>query len=252
MKSKTRFVALVVFFGSVATSQAAFVFNETFESMTVGSNLQGNISSGQTWQVDAGTEFKIGNNRSSGGGTKSVRVDSQAASTWGWVNLPSPFSGGVNPLLKSSVDIWMDAGVSGATTYGLNLYGGAGGTTRIGGVRAYGSGTRVDVFDGTSWVIAAGATAPPGQWFNVGMDAVYTSPTSGTLRYYINGLQVGTDQSISLAAHGVRLYQFATVFPLTSAANFDNYRVETVPEPGTIAALGLGLLASVRRKRRKN
>jgi hypothetical protein len=231
----------------MGAAHATVIFSEDFESFPIG-DLAGNITNGQTWTVDTGNEFKVANNRSSGGGTKSARVDSNDSSTYGYLNLPSAFNGsGPNNVLRTSVDIWMDAGLSGATTYGLAVFSGP--TTRIGGIRAYGSGTRVDLHDGANWNIAAGATAPPGQWFTVRVDAVYSSPGNGVLRYFINNLQVGADQAITGSIASVRLYQFATVFPLTSNANYDNFAVEAVPEPASLAALGLGAFLMRRRKK---
>jgi len=245
-----RTIALAIAASLMATeAQAVVIYSENFEGMTVGSPLNGQMTAGQTWQSDVGNEFMIASNRSSGDGTKSVRVDSNNQSTWCWVNLPAPFDGSAQPTLNGAVDIWMDAGVAGATTYGLNVYGGAGGTTRLGGIRSYGAGTRVDLYDGTNWNIS-GATAPVGQWFTTSLSLTYATPSSAVLRYSINGAQVGSDQAINQATHSIRLYQFATVFPLTAAANFDNYIVESVPEPGTFAIFSLGMLALLTRRRR--
>jgi hypothetical protein len=235
---------------AVAASQAIVVISEDFDQAqyVVGNTIVGVLLTSQPtipWALSSATTtgWKTNNNRALSG-TKSVHVTGTAG-TWAWPNGSPTISAG--EIWTASVNVFVGQAGNGATQrFGLDIWGN---TNMDGGlaVRADGS---VWKRSGAAWgqALAAG-TAPAGQWHNIKLEMTYATATTGTVKSFLNGNQVGGSVAITEAFSDVDMY--AGLRTAGTDASFDNYKLEVVPEPATMAALGLGLAAMARRRKSK-
>lgn len=246
---KVLFSALAL--SAVAASQAIVVVSEDFDQSqyVVGNTIIGVALTSQPsilWDSTAATltAWKTNNNRALSG-TKSVHVTGTSG-TWTWPG-GSPFISAGETWI-SSVNVFVGQTGNGLTSrYGLDAWGTVGNMSGGLAVRA----------DGSVWKNAGGVwsqqlaagTAPSGRWHNIKLEMTYTTATSGTVKSFLNGTQVGGSLAISEAFTDVDLY--GGLRTATTDASFDDYKLEVVPEPATMAALGLGLAAMARRRKSK-
>jgi len=246
---KVLFSALAL--SAVAASHAIVVISEDFDQAqyVVGNTIVGVLLTSQPsipWAFSGitNTAWKTNNNRALSG-TKSVHVTGTSG-TWAWPNGSPTISAGETWI--SSVNVFVGQTGNGASSrYGLDPWGTVGNMSGGLAVRADGSVWRSS---GGVWnqELAAG-TAPAGQWHNIKLEMNYTTATTGTVKSFLNGNQVGGALAITQAFTDVDLA--AALRIATTDASFDDYKLEVVPEPATMAALGLGLAAMARRRKSK-
>jgi hypothetical protein len=85
---------------------------------------------------------------------------------------------------------------------------------------------------------------------------LYVGRTTGTAQYFLNGSSMGTisSGSINVGWNPVNwgaLSFVPTGSGLTGPVHVDTMKFEAVPEPASMAALGLGLAAMIRRRKAK-
>jgi hypothetical protein len=149
------------------------------------------------------------------------------------------------PALLARVDLYMEQGTTGSL-FGLDFWSGG---ARVGSMVVNSPGS-VFIFNQTTnqWVSGTHAGVQPGQWLTLELQANFQD---NSIRGWINGQGhnvVGNFTSTSIT-HVELLTLRETSFD-TNPAYFDTFVVQAVPEPGTLAALGLGALAFIRSRRK--
>lgn len=240
----------VLALSAVAASQAVVVISEDFDQAqyVVGQNFVDNgtlLTSQPTidWTSTATntTSWKINNNHFVSAG-KSVHVTGSSG-TWAWPNgAPTVFAG---DIWIASVKVRVDSTAPVSNRSGLDVWG----ASNLGGLAIRSDGTVATSTTGT-WSTVAGFTAASNTWHEVKLVMAYTSATTGTMQRYLNGVAVGTPTVLSSAFTDADLYA-STGGALSRNVNFDDYKLEVVPEPATMAALGLGLATVARRRKSK-
>ncbi len=229
----------------------------TFESP---SYALGNIAGQQGWSTDlrAGTAA-VSSTRGYGGSAQSLNLTTPANDeSWAWPTYSFDPATSSDRVLVSEVMIYADPSTA-SGQMGLDLYGGS---THISGAAiATDTGNLSILGIGPGGVVgfysfSNGPHFNFGAWNKLALVIDYSSPEP-TFIAYLNGSGISSDQLTLLSDDAVTdsdLFEYGGN-PGTPAVNayFDNYQVYTVravPEPATLGALSLGLLALVRRRRR--
>lgn len=235
---------------AVAASQAVIVISEDFDQAqyVVGSNFvdNGTFLTSQPsidWTSTAAntTSWKINNNQFVSAG-KSVHVTGTSG-TWTWPGGTPTVSAG--EIWIASVKVRVDSTAPAANRSGLDVWG----ATNLGGLAIRSDGTVATSTTGT-WSTVAGLSAANNTWHEIKLVMTYTTATTGTMQRFLNGTAVGAATALGSAFTDADLYA-STGGATSRNSNFDDYKLEVVPEPATMAALGLGLAAMARRRKSK-
>lgn len=251
---------IIAFTGAVcalaASASAQVLFETSFESphyapgVGVGgvNGWNNGINAGATHEVRSGTAHA---------GTQALTFDNTSTfDNWYSVRraLPTYTATPVNPL-SIQVRLWLSASTQAGRVYGL--YSGGTATSHIGGtIAGITIGGDGNVRTGPNWIATyrdIDWTAAPGtfleRWLTLGL--IYNGSQFTT---YIEGFADGSRYSqtfVRMAPLSINLGS-DLVEGVTSASGqafFDDVVVESVPEPVTLTALAVGMLALVRRRR---
>jgi hypothetical protein len=228
----------------VASAQAQTIVSDNFDAYTAGTALNAHAP----WDPTSSPNFTISTDHALSGpnSAKVVGTGVTGSTDFAWINLNSgnnyPYDS-THPLLSGSVSMWLNSGLQSTDWAGLTVFDTA--VNRVAGIRYNGAGT-VQFWAPAGWVTTQ-IVAPTDEWVNLRIRASYTSATSATIQYYINDLRFdayGLSYGSGFGVADFDLYQFGN-----ATAYFDNYVVaKAVPEPATLAVLGIGLLALRRRR----
>ncbi|MBS1706844.1 MAG: PEP-CTERM sorting domain-containing protein [Armatimonadetes bacterium] len=280
-------ITALAFLVAAASSQAVILYSTGFESPwaagTNGSSVISAANTAQGWASGSTGATVVANGQTNAGGvtayagTQMMRMTTSTAAgnaNWAWKDLSGGWASrpsGDNTL-HAQTKAFIPTGNNRTTTYGIQAY-----TTAVDVV---GEILFVPNYDASnSFIYLAsgtwndtttfnyiGYTIPKatlrGAWF--GLDLYTNMATStasgfltlGSTTYYLGSVALDPTQTNV----GIGDLDFFAGNPssgsqtgTTAAANsvyFDNYGVETVPEPATMAALGLGLAAVIRRRKK--
>ncbi len=241
-KMKTKVLAIVAVLGAAVASQAQVLYSTGFESFANGA-----LSGQGGWLTDPG--YDVVNNFARTG-SKSVRFDTgpAAGSNWGWWD-PLTYNPvtNANKILKSTIWIHYNEDNSVADSFfGLDMYSPA--VTRVALAQISSAGLVQGSVAAGSITTFAGLTANKNQWNRLDVTLNYNS---GLMSVALNGTTSATTLSLASVAttviDDVDLVSRATGFEV---GHFDDLSIQAVPEPGTMAALGLGAAALLRRRKK--
>ena len=236
-----------------STASAAVLFSDNFDTTGGVNDDLGTRQSG-TLATDtyAGTA-SIASNQLSVGADKSVfkNVDFEAALTTTAVDFSLSFdtarSGSSNSAAFLSTHPGGDERA--ISEFGMHINSG-GKVILYGGAGASQVKTVIETSD-----IETALGLSSGAWdattlHNYELVATATTATTGTYDLFIDGTEVFSDKAYHLGTGGSNgeLNWEIRTFPGTTAV-FDNLSVEIVPEPGSLALIGLGGLMVLRRRR---
>ncbi len=180
-------------------------------------------------------------------GTRSISIDSSpvASAAWWWPAVNYNTATNTDKIVVASVDMFLKTGGSKSSNWGLDCYDGNSPFGRVSALWVN-SGGLANYWNGTTSVVSTTAVSYDA-WNNLKITMDYTTLKSS---YAINGVTIASgisfgagvgsvfgDADINLQGAG-----FDTTF-------FDNYKVEAVPAPASIALLGLTGLVATRRRR---
>ncbi|MBL8086453.1 MAG: PEP-CTERM sorting domain-containing protein [Chthonomonas sp.] len=259
-----KLIALAVLTSAVAASQAVVLYDSNgFEGFALG-----NLSGQNNFTTDLATPvFNVQNTFVQG--TKAVQVNGGVAgSNWSYPTTTAFVPTPTQNIARISVDIART--VSGTTpsfAYAIDVYNTGslnafartlrfGLTSSAGNVRAFVTSrfnTTTLQFDAASAVTNVLVTGALTQstWYRFNVDMNYTTKRA---RILINNTDIAGGFVIPFADLLAADFSDADLHVssnvnATDRGYFDNYKVEAVPEPGTIAALGLGAAAILRRRK---
>lgn len=255
-----RLVLLSMAVSAVAAAQAQVLVSTGFEANSVG------VLNGQTagvprpWQTGAGTSVV---NTGPVVGTQAVEssysLGTGASTSHGWVDLyDAPATGIVIPAgkpLVSSVKVYVD---STRATHGAGLAVWSNSGANVNAiVGIFGNG---QVF-GRNGVGTPGITVVPNllanldAWNTITIVTFQTDANTLTSTYQLNGVGVPGFTHTRTIATGQRVADVdllslnGSATTQTVISRYDDYQIEVVPEPATMAGLSLGVLALLRRRR---
>jgi hypothetical protein len=245
-----------------AAAQAQVLVNTGFETNTLG-NLDTQASGGPNpWTSDANgavvnTGATLGSQaftygltaQAAGGGIYHSWVDLYTgAATGAAVNVGDSIIGSISVFVDAN-DVNSVAGLGAWANTGLNLH----------GILAVGSGQKIIYRNGTGTAAPTltTSTAVVNGWNTLEIKVTRTAVDTLVSTYKVNGSDLtGIAHTRTVTPTNlVSDFDLALFNGGTAAANtvgrYDNYKVEIVPvpEPASMAALGLGALALIRRRR---
>jgi len=180
-------------------------------------------------------------------GTRSISIDSSpvASAAWWWPSVNYNTATNANKVIVASIDMYLKTGGSKSANWGLDCYDGNSPFGRVNALWVNSSG-QANYWNGTTAVVTS-TTVAYDTWNNLKITMDYTTLKSS---FAINGVTIASGISFSAGVSSVfgdadinlQGAGFDTTF-------FDNYKVEAVPAPASIALLGLTGLVAGRRRR---
>ena len=246
---RTLFAVLAV--ASVG-AQAVSLYSTSFEEFTAGSNV---FSSMAPWTgtTSAWTTQNGGGSRPAAfSGNNLLDAPARVGANlgrWAWVDVSSAWAArpsGQNVAVGSTM-MYLPGTATQSVQYGLQMYDNVGG---------YVAGMMFDVAnnlvigdDGIN-VQVLGAGIARDRWVQMEMVADYDVDT---ITFRVDGVNIGGfAYGSALPDLGdFDLVNFAVNSTAVNTAYFDDFGVKAVPEPASMAALGAGALALIRRRRSK-
>lgn len=235
---KVLFGALAL--GVVASANAQVLLSENFESFT-----PGNLDTQNGWitLTGAGSAYNVVNGAGLGASKGVVFTEGSAGGNFAWKDLIPAYDSVVssNKIVRARTDIFVGATTGVLGRGGLRAYTGLGGTLVAGGYfRSDGN-----LYNGAGTVVLGSNTAWMNTWVSLEVRMNYNTATYTVL---VNGVQAGAAQAlVGTTLEDVDFYNSNSVGAADIA--YDNMKIEAVPEPGSILALGLGAVALLRRRK---
>lgn len=212
----------------------------------------GDITGQDAWDTQVtGSQYLVGPGGKSG---KGLSFDTDpAASSWAWKPLGFSPNATTSSILVASIDISAgrfspNAGGDVTSRFGLDIYNGDGDRVTAATLRfAGGSTTQAQLSTYLSAQTNYNVTLNADSWHNlrIELDTVANSAS-----YFLDNALVasGTYTTDDSVIGDVDVYSSAIGYDI---GKFDNLSVQAVPEPASMAALGLGLAAVARRRSRR-
>ena len=246
-----RLLALALLGTLAAASQAVVLYNDDFESYAVGSSL----SDSSNYNPASDPEFTVATGGVSGQGVF-ISTPPLIGNYYAWHDLNyAPTA--ANPLIVGSLSV-KSVGVNttdGTTTsfHGAGFYDPAGAAFAVLQVQAT-AGTSTASYRlfaaGDTTFTTGSLTLPVNTFVQL---KVQLDTTLHSASYFLNNSLIAT-RPYTLSDATIGDFDLLTSATGYDDAIYDNYRVEAlnpVPEPASLAALGLGALALARRRRAK-
>jgi hypothetical protein len=240
-------IAALAFGGALAGSaHSALVYATSFEPYQ--GYGAGPVSGQQGWATTPGSNhgYTVTPGRASQGLWSLRQEFTNTGAFWATqTSVPDLFPGQTVQGVLARVDIYIEPGFTGAL-FGIDMFSGA---NRVAATVINATG-RVYVYNqfDNFWAWSHNPRVVPNQWVTLELLANFNT---GTSKVWVNGVHhpiVGTFSSVSIT--DVDLLSLRETSADTNLAYFDMYVLRTVPEPATVAALGLGCLALLRRRSR--
>lgn len=252
--------ALIAAFGVLsAASQAVVLYSTSFEGSE--GFAPGNIAGQSGWDPGSDVDTSVVNTTARTG-TQSILIDTDApgwpsGSGWSWINITPNYNAAARPIhekvLRTSAYFFIESGVNdlGAVRrFGFDAYSPA---TRIAFARVRSDTGQVELLSGVagSTVQTSVATFARNTWIELALELDYINNVA---RAYVDGVDSGLSAAIdgTSTVNDVDLYANESVPAggLSQGRGFvDDYKIEAVPEPATLSAIGLGLLMLRKRRR---
>jgi len=233
MHIRTPFI-VVAAIASITVAHALVLVDEGFESptWTVGTDISGKNG----FASGSATGYVVTDLKALSG-TQSILYNTAPTSGTKWAWKDSLVNAGV---ISSEVSVYIvsQPGRTAFSYFGLDIYSSL---ARIATLKVRGDGT---VWYGAASTVNVG-TAGLDQWVTL---KVVTDLVNKTATAYVNGNKIG--ETLATPATDISDVDLVTNATGYETAYFDNLKVETVPEPLSIAAVGLGALAVIRKRRK--
>lgn len=263
---------IIASLAAVGSANAQVLLGDSFNSKVVGSNIVGqgfevdNTGTSATWVRDgSAATASVSNTQAVSGNSLFIDRTAATGATWFYGDLNSGLPVAYSPSVTSFVynaDFYLASASSNLGAIGWDIY--TSGFARMARLMIRGDGAVVFSAPNTAGVLSSFSITNAIQrntWVNLQVNQVMNSATSSTFSFAVNGVAInnGTFGVLSYTltnAAGVTPTDAdiqMTNFGATTVADdyyVDNYRVEAVPEPATMSALGLGLAAMLRRRKK--
>jgi len=230
---------------AVGAAQAQILSQTSFE--TAEGYAPGALLGQQGWdsELPANTNYTVSRLRPhTGNYSTHIDTDPLSGTNWIWQSLNKTPGVDVAPIIKASV--WVNIGApfqstsSLTSSFGFGAYDFTG--ALVASLRIRSNGT---VQTSTGTTVTTSATILRDTWYKLDMSMDYTTKMAS---FAVDGASFGSASFTPSTLGDVDLMATASGFDV---GYYDDYKVEAVPEPATLTAMGLGLLALARRRRSK-
>lgn len=250
-----RFSALFALAAFAATAPANVLFHtgfETAEGYTVGA-----LDGQEGWLADDTTGTRVAtsmNGVDPSSGSQMVAYDSGTLAGevfYSWVDLTTLWANrpANQNQLAVSVDVYIPAATENVFDIGLTIWGFDTAYSYLGEVDLSTDIDAVRLYDANAASTDSTTGFLRGQWNRLGFVADWDT---GVLSAILNGTTVAETTTFDNAGAPLADVDLSVFSLNESAVNtvfFDNYTVEAVPEPATLAALAVGGAALLRRRK---
>ena len=252
MLATTGLVALV------SAANAQVLYSTSFEAPTFVSGALYNGVTGQdgwtsTSTVPAiSTAFARTGTQSLNHGTRTQTATGAALGRWSWKDITAGWNSAVangKTILNSSVWVLIPAtGAAQNQEVGIQLYAN-GGADVVGAITYNPFLNRISGQGQTTGGTATLSSSLRGSWFQLGLSA---DIVSNLVSVQLNGSTLGSFAFTTENFSDMDIFTFSPASTVSTGGSvyWDDYSVEAVPEPATMAALGLGVAAMLRRRKK--
>jgi hypothetical protein len=236
-------------FAMAAQSSAVVLYSTGFEGPTF---TAGPLPGQDGWQrIGGNATFATIQGSVVNSGSQALRMDtSPISSAWLWKDLT--YSQGTHgPVVTTTASFLFDNNAQGNSAFGFDAYD-VTGANRVAGLFVGGDGL-ARLIGSDSLFVDSAVTLTANTWYTIGISINFAT---GAVTGSVNGNSLGISTTTNQTTLGdVDLYVNAFGVGTGTSGGFnniyvDNYMVQAVPEPATMAALGLGVAALIRRRRK--
>jgi hypothetical protein len=239
-----KFPTLILLAGLATASQAVVLYSTDFESFSLGG-----LASQGGFDSTSDPNYQVVNTQAFSG-SKSVSANTGSFASggrWAWPNLSPNYNGVTAPALQKilTAQVYLKYTPDTVLTrYGFDVYTAAVARIAIGRVFSNGA---VSISNGTTTQTSAAGFVAANTWVQLRLRLDYNT---NLITARINGVDTGLSVALTnfTAVNDVDLYTSKDTGS-ASQGFFDDYRVDAVPEPASLAVIGLGLAAVARRRR---